>query len=55
INGNDIMKELKIKPGPQVGKILNRIFNQVINQKVKNQRKDLIELIDSSSTITLVN
>lgn len=42
INGNDVMKEKKITPGPLVGKILNQLFDQVVDGKVKNERKALL-------------
>ena len=43
INGNDVMKVLKIKPGPQVGKILKSLFDLVVNSKLKNDRKTLLD------------
>ncbi len=43
INGNDIMKELKIKSGPEVGKILNDLFTEVEEEKLKNKKEDLIK------------
>jgi len=43
INGDDVMRVLKIKPGPQVGKILKDIFNQVVNGKLKNENKILLK------------
>jgi len=42
IDGNDIMKTLKIKPGPRVGKILNQLFDDVVEKKVKNEKKALL-------------
>ena len=38
INGNDVMKMLKIKPGPKVGEILNKLFDQVVEGKIKNEK-----------------
>ncbi len=43
IDGNDVMKELNIKPGPEIGKILNEIFTEVEEGKLKNEREILIE------------
>jgi len=43
INGNDVMKALKIKPGPKVGKILNKLFDQIVNGKLKNEREVLLK------------
>lgn len=45
INGNDVMKILGFSPGPKVGEVLKKIFNQVIEGKLKNERKDLIEVL----------
>ncbi|MBI5701813.1 HD domain-containing protein [Candidatus Saganbacteria bacterium] len=45
INGRDIMSELKIKPGPQVGKILNKLLEKVLDDPSLNERKKLLRLI----------
>lgn len=45
INGNDIMKELGIKPGPKVGEILNTLFDEVEKGKLKNTQKDLLKRV----------
>lgn len=45
INGNDVMKILGFSPGPKVGEVLKKIFNQVIEGKLKNERRDLIEVL----------
>lgn len=45
INGNDIMKELKIKSGPQVGQILNQLFEEVEDGKLRNKKEDLIKRV----------
>jgi len=37
IDGNDVMKILKIKPGPKVGEILNKLFKQVEEGKLKTK------------------
>lgn len=42
INGADVMKILKLKPGPKVGHILQELFNRVENQDLKNDRKVLL-------------
>ena len=42
INGNDVMKILKIKPGPKVGEILKKIFDQVVEEKIKNEKQILL-------------
>ena len=43
IDGHDVMKELGIKPGPEIGKILNEIFAEVEDGKLKNEREALLE------------
>lgn len=45
INGNDIMKELNIKPGPIVGEILNTIFEEVDEDLSKNNKDFLVKKI----------
>jgi len=45
VNGKDVMKALKIKPGPKVGKILNELFKEVEEDKDKNTRKYLLSRI----------
>lgn len=45
INGTDVMKLLKIKPGPKVGEILNKLFAEVLEDSTKNNREYLIEKI----------
>ncbi len=42
VNGKDIMKTLKIKSGPKVGKILKKLFEEVIEDSQKNERKYLL-------------
>ncbi len=45
INGSDVMKELKIKPGPKVGEILQKLFEEVLEDASKNTREYLLEKI----------
>ncbi len=42
VNGNDIIKTLNIKPGPEVGKILKKLFEEVEEDKEKNKREYLL-------------
>jgi len=44
IRGNDLMKELAITPGPQIGKILNALLEEVIADPKKNDRDTLLAL-----------
>jgi len=41
IDGKDVMKELKIKPGPKVGLILNSLLAQVLDDPAKNTKENL--------------
>jgi poly(A) polymerase/tRNA nucleotidyltransferase (CCA-adding enzyme) len=45
IDGNDVMKALKIKAGPQVGKILGAVLEKVLDDPKLNERKTLLRLI----------
>ena len=44
IDGNDVMKELGIPPGPRVGQILNELFERVTDDPKLNTREKLLEL-----------
>ncbi len=46
IDGNDVMKILKIKPGPKVGEILKKLFDRVVERKVKNEKDILIKNLE---------
>lgn len=45
INGTDIMRELKIPPGPQIGKILKTLFEEVDENLEKNTKEYLLKRI----------
>ena len=42
ITGDDVMKELGIKPGQKVGEIMKQLFEMVDDEKLKNERKELL-------------
>jgi len=42
INGFDVMKELHIKPGPLIGKVLNDLFAEVEAGTLANDREELL-------------
>lgn len=44
INGNDLMKELGIKPGRRVGQLLEELLEQVLEEPRLNNREQLLEL-----------
>ncbi len=45
VNGHDVMKILKIKSGPKVGKILAKLFDQVMEDPEKNKREYLLKQV----------
>jgi tRNA nucleotidyltransferase (CCA-adding enzyme) len=45
IDGNDIMKELQIKPGRQIGELLHKLFEEVDEDLGKNNKEYLLEKI----------
>ena len=50
MEGKDVMKELGIKPGPEIGKILNTIFSEVEEGKLKNEQEVLMKRLLSFRT-----
>jgi tRNA nucleotidyltransferase (CCA-adding enzyme) len=45
VDGNDIMAEFKIKPGPKVGKILGHLLDYVLDHPENNKRGKLLDEI----------
>lgn len=45
ITGNDVMKELDLKPSPKVGEMLDKLFKLVEEKKVPNTRRALLQEI----------
>jgi poly(A) polymerase/tRNA nucleotidyltransferase (CCA-adding enzyme) len=45
INGQDVMQELSLTPGPEVGIILNKLFADVEEKKVENEKEALLRQI----------
>jgi len=43
INGNDLMKEIGIDPGPKIGAILDVLLSRVIDDPALNERESLLE------------
>lgn len=43
IDGNDVMKELGLKPGPKIGEILQKLYEEVVDKKIPNEKEALIE------------
>ncbi len=44
INGNDVMKDLGIPPGPEVGRILRALLEKVLDEPKLNERETLLAL-----------
>jgi tRNA nucleotidyltransferase (CCA-adding enzyme) len=42
IDGNDLIKELGLAPGPIIGKVLEALLEAVINGEVANEREPLL-------------
>ena len=49
ITGHDVMKILGIKPGPEVGKILNKLFDEVVEKKLTNEKEVLLKRLEDLS------
>jgi tRNA nucleotidyltransferase/poly(A) polymerase len=47
IDGNEIMKTLKIHPGPLIGKFLNQLFDEVVDKKIKNEKEVLLKRLQT--------
>jgi len=43
IDGNDVMKELDLKPSPEIGKILQKLFEEVDEDLSKNKKEFLMK------------
>lgn len=46
VDGNDVMKILGIKPGPQVGEVLNKLFEKIEKKELPNERENLLTEIE---------
>jgi len=44
VNGEDLMKNLKFKPGPHIGLILDILLARIIEKPEMNKKKDLLKL-----------
>lgn len=49
IDGNDIMQELKLKPGRQIGDLLQKLFEEVDEELSKNTKEYLIKRVHDLS------
>lgn len=55
VDGHDVMKELKYKPGPMVGKILKQLFDEVEAGTLANERTALLSRLKELSLILRSN
>jgi tRNA nucleotidyltransferase/poly(A) polymerase len=46
ITGHDVMKKLNIKPGPEVGKLLDMLFKEVVEKKIPNEKEILLQRVE---------
>jgi tRNA nucleotidyltransferase (CCA-adding enzyme) len=44
VNGNDVIRETGVSPGPLVGKILRTLWQEVLDDPRKNKREYLLRL-----------
>jgi len=49
VNGKDVMRILKIQPGPKVGIMLKKLFDEVMEDSTKNNREYLLKRIKKIS------
>lgn len=52
INGNDLMMELKITPGPKIGWLLNALLQEVLDDPQKNNRDYLFNKLKELNNLT---
>lgn len=45
VDGNDVMKILKIKPGPKIGEILQKLFEEIDEDLTKNNKEHLTKRV----------
>ncbi|MBI4004897.1 CCA tRNA nucleotidyltransferase [Candidatus Roizmanbacteria bacterium] len=50
IDGHDVMKTLSLKPGPQIGNILEELFDQVVEGKLPNEKEELLAKLAQKKT-----
>lgn len=52
INGDDVMKQLNLKPSPKIGEILEKLYGEVVDKKLPNEKKELIKKLKSLNRST---
>lgn len=49
VTGHDVMQHLGIRPGPMIGKVLERLLERVLEEPSLNQRETLLAMMESSA------
>ena len=52
IGGEDLIKDIGIKPGPRMGWILNALLEEVLDDPTKNTKEYLLDLVRSLDSLT---
>jgi tRNA nucleotidyltransferase (CCA-adding enzyme) len=52
VNGQDVMRILKIEPGPKVGQVLNILLARVLEEPTKNKKEILIKEIEKLADLS---
>jgi len=50
VSGHDVMQRLGIRPGPMIGKVLERLLERVLEEPALNERDTLLGLIDVAAS-----
>ena len=51
IDGTDLQHELGLRPGPQIGRVLDRLMETVLDDPALNRREVLLELARTESVL----
>jgi len=52
IDGNDLQRDLGLRPGPQIGRLLDRLMETVLDDPALNRREILLELARTGSDLS---
>ena len=50
VSGHDIVQKLGVRPGPIVGKVLERLVERVLEEPALNERDTLLGMIESCAS-----
>jgi len=51
VDGSDVMREMRLSPGPEVGRVLDRLLEEVIEDPSLNDRKRLLRRLAQGAAI----